>query len=463
MRASELAGPQGRTIPASALRFRAIRYKFTRIGSRITTSYRYSPWLLVDFEEWPVPAGVTRRFWVTVKVPEDAAAGQYTGRITVSLAGTTRTIPVKLEVYPFKLDEADMVIGMYGGGRPSGGGWWPEEVLEKYRYWERVEEVLMDQKEHGMTSVTPPAPRFQGFRDGKAVFDYSSADRTHAILRKLGYRHEGYAYASMFKVGEGDIEADVQRRYGMPLEQAIKLAYEELGRHMKENNHLPMAWALADEPLIHGISAETVIKVFTAHRKAAPQMQFVCDDAFGDPAHWVVIPAVDIVCANTPRYAVAEAVKKAKSRYWFNNIDIDRVTFGWFMWKAKLEMGVEALVQWGYSTNHADIYYDLDGFEGDTGVSFTAMDGQRARRPWEEIREGAEDLRYLQTLWNAAETARKRGRRAARDADEAINYAKSVMAKIDLENKRQKAYTSAELDAIKRELAKHIMKLRGAR
>jgi hypothetical protein len=46
------------------------------------------------------------------------------------------------------------------------------------------------------------------------------------------------------------------------LEQAVKLAYEELGQHMKEKNWLPMAWALADEPLIHGISADTVIKVF---------------------------------------------------------------------------------------------------------------------------------------------------------------------------------------------------------
>ena len=460
VKAGDLTGANGATIPGTAVRVCAIRYKAKRIGGRISSSYQYLPACMADFSAWPIPTGVTRRFWITFKVPEAAAPGTYTGKLAVTLAGTNREIPVKLEVCPFKLDEPQMSIGMYGGARPSGG--WGPEVNAAYRWDERTEEVLRDQKEHGMTAVTPISPAFKGFQDGKARFDYTQADRLMALLRRLGYHHECFTYADMFGVRAGDVEAECQKNYGMPLEQAIKLAYEELGAHMKEKNWLPMAWALADEPLIHGISANTVIKVFEVHRRAAPQMQFVSEDAMGDPAHYKVIPAIDIVSGNSPRYAVAEAVRQAHRRYWLNNIGTDRITFGWFLWKAHKDLGVEALFQWGYSTNHADIYYDLDGMEGDSGCSFTASEGQRPTREWELIRAGANDHRYLQTLANLCPKAQAGGSADAKaTAGKALKFCDDVMTRIDLE-KKNKPYSHAELDTFKRKLAEFIVKLRGA-
>jgi len=244
------------------------------------------------------------------------------------------------------------------------------------------------------------------------------------------------------------------------LEPAIKLAYEELGKHMKEANWLPMAWALADEPLIHSISAETVIKVFTAHRKAAPQMQFVSEDAMGEPSHYVVIPAIDIVSGNTPRYQVAQEVKKNKGRYWYNNIGTDRLTFGWYLLKSNKDLGVEALFQWGYSTNTGNIFYDLDGSEGDSGCSFTTSQGQRARREWEMIREGADDHRYVQTLLNLIAKADASDDAALKDkAQAARKFIDSVFSKIDLESKKS-AYINADLEGFKRQAAAYIVELK---
>jgi hypothetical protein len=257
------------------------------------------------------------------------------------------------------------------------------------------------------------------------------------------------------------MEKTCQDKYGMPLEQAIKLAYETLGQHAKDKNWLPMAWALADEPLIHGISADAVIKVFLAHRKAAPQMQFVSEDAMGDPAHYVVIPAIDIVSGNSPRYKVAEEIKKNKGRYWFNNIGTDRLTFGWFLLKANKEMGVEALFQWGYATNTGDIYYDLDGSEGDSGCTITASEGQRARRCWEMIREGANDHRYVQTLLNLIAKAQAGNNEPAKaKAADAQKFIDGVFAKIDLEHKNKIAYTNADLDGFKHQAAGYIQELK---
>lgn len=459
---SDFSSEDGAKIPASAMQQRAIRYKMKRIGGRITNSYEYLPWLLVDFKTWPIPANVTRQFWLTLHVPADAKAGKYSGKVTVSLAGQTREIPVSLQVYPFALDEPKMSIGMYGGAQPSGvAGIWNKQLLnDVFQLQKRIEEVLRDQKEHGMTAVTPPAPAFLGFKDGKAQFNFEQADAFMAMLRKLGYHHECFTYANMFRVTEGDVEQDCQKKYGMALEPAIKLAYEELGKHMKEANWLPMAWALADEPLIHSISAETVIKVFTAHRKAAPQMQFVSEDAMGEPSHYVVIPAIDIVSGNTPRYQVAQEVKKNKGRYWYNNIGTDRLTFGWYLLKSNKDLGVEALFQWGYSTNTGNIFYDLDGSEGDSGCSFTTSQGQRARREWEMIREGADDHRYVQTLLNLIAKADASDDAALKDkAQAARKFIDSVFSKIDLESKKS-AYINADLEGFKRQAAAYIFELK---
>jgi len=40
-----------------------------------------------------VPAGTARQFWVTVRVPEDAAPGDYTGSLTLSAGEVTVPVP----------------------------------------------------------------------------------------------------------------------------------------------------------------------------------------------------------------------------------------------------------------------------------------------------------------------------------------------------------------------------------
>ncbi len=51
-------------------------------------------------------AGVTHRFWLTLKVPEDAQPGIYEGSVTVrDDRGGVGSVPVRLRVLPFKLQD----------------------------------------------------------------------------------------------------------------------------------------------------------------------------------------------------------------------------------------------------------------------------------------------------------------------------------------------------------------------
>jgi hypothetical protein len=52
-----------------------------------------------------VPAGTCQPVWVTVKVPKDAAAGEYRGTLTVQ-AGSAKTVEVRLQVMDWSLPES---------------------------------------------------------------------------------------------------------------------------------------------------------------------------------------------------------------------------------------------------------------------------------------------------------------------------------------------------------------------
>ena len=54
---------------------------------------------------WEVPAGRTTAAWVTVKVPEDAAPGVYTGVFRLSGRHFSRSLPVSIRVWPISLEK----------------------------------------------------------------------------------------------------------------------------------------------------------------------------------------------------------------------------------------------------------------------------------------------------------------------------------------------------------------------
>ena len=55
--------------------------------------------------ELTIAAGNNGALWVTVHVPEDAKAGQYTGEFTLTVDGKTFSVPVSLRVYDYLLTE----------------------------------------------------------------------------------------------------------------------------------------------------------------------------------------------------------------------------------------------------------------------------------------------------------------------------------------------------------------------
>jgi len=113
----DLISPQGHRIAASNVTIRQVAYV------RVTTptdSYG-------DVGDWPDPlppvngpmileAGQNQPLWITVRVPRDARAGTYTGKIRLSSPSWSAVIPLRLRVWDFALPRSPRIssaLGLY--------------------------------------------------------------------------------------------------------------------------------------------------------------------------------------------------------------------------------------------------------------------------------------------------------------------------------------------------------------
>lgn len=60
-----------------------------------------------------VPAGETRGLWVSLYIPEDAAAGVYTGTFALNAGGQTKEVPVSVKVYDYTLSDENTMRSLF--------------------------------------------------------------------------------------------------------------------------------------------------------------------------------------------------------------------------------------------------------------------------------------------------------------------------------------------------------------
>jgi hypothetical protein len=77
-----------------------------------------------------VLAGENQPFWITVRIPDSAPAGDYTSTLTIEVAGAASDIPVRLHVFDFALPAEISFDGNWNSSFEALGG---SESLEKVR------------------------------------------------------------------------------------------------------------------------------------------------------------------------------------------------------------------------------------------------------------------------------------------------------------------------------------------
>ena len=91
-----------------------VSHRLTRVTGEGTV-YTIAPRFILPRNSGDIRKGDTTTFWLTLRVPQKIAAGDYQGQITLRFAdGRTDTLPVHARLFVTPLDELDVPAGPWG-------------------------------------------------------------------------------------------------------------------------------------------------------------------------------------------------------------------------------------------------------------------------------------------------------------------------------------------------------------
>jgi hypothetical protein len=178
--------------------------------------------------------------------------------------------------------------------------------------------------------------------------------------------------------------------------------------HAEKNNWLPVAYNMTDEPRVLE-NAQEQVELMKMYRAAVPFVSI----GGSYSVHWGATDPLALAIQEIFKTLVwsalnvhgeedIEMTKKLGKQLWIYNQGLSRFSFGAYQW-AEMHKGVVGRIQWHTQALHGYQYFDLDGREPDTSAIMWGKEQIYPTLYLPRCREGADDLRFAQTLWNLAE------------------------------------------------------------
>lgn len=417
---SDLSSPRG-SIPASAVDVRSIRYHLKKGQARwgpFNETLMEVPLFLEKRPSVDLPARRNQPFWLTIHVPEDAPAGDYTGSVTVRVADkAAAVVPLRLTVYPFRLAEPKGVtFAMYTRMRQDPA-------------W--IRETFADMRAHGMTSVALCGNSGLSMRaeGDHVVVDWNGQS---ALERNMSeYVRVGFPEPMVWLMG-GDIPGFCQKLAPLDSDRFAVLyrsAISQIVAHAKAVGWPEIIFQPIDEPFEHTQRLERALRLLQI-LKTIPGLRTEEDgmngrwQAFTDEFYRLTDVLVlhdgptlrrGTLDLDEWRRFLNRATRDGKT-IWFYNIDLTgwhpepmRFMAGFGLWKT----GAKGVIEWAYmfpvrEDNPGAVYkqpaallYRFPPAPGESGGPTIA---------YEAMREGIDDYRYLLTLYQLVEKARQSGK-----------------------------------------------------
>lgn len=397
---SDLKSPQGATIPAEQIDVGYVQHRITRVTGEGSV-YTIAPRLIIPRKRAPLPAGLTRTFWLTVKVPGDARPGVYRGNVRLHAEhGGEVSLPLEFTVRKGTLDAVDVPAGPFGHTLDL--PWYAEETAD----WNRAMAVksLRKLREYGFTTVSGlPVVRYHGFKNGVPQLDFSQGDAQMKLLKANGFRMPVVSYCpfeglNLYYKDEGAMRAAGFSDYS----QFIRAVFGAVQRHADAANWLPVYWNIGDEPV--GDDVPRSAANAEAYRRAFPKGPpfFTAASSFRgdkrDDPHFRLSRALHIADWNEHDQASVNLLREAGGHWAFYNSG-NRWTYGVYLYKAAKQFNLKYRISWYWNASAGDPYYGLDCREDDYAWATTNADGELISTPhFERLREGLDDYRRLLTL-----------------------------------------------------------------
>ena len=412
--ASDLAGPDGSSIPASAVDIRIVELMTRWFDSG--TFERVECFLLRNRAR-DVPAQHTQRYWLTVHVPEQTEPGRYETQVRITPANApASTLPLRVEVLPFLLGRAtDMNYFMY-----FSLSYFPPSL----RTSEYTRKVFVDMREHGMTSATlyayPSATGWMSVDRDRAAWNLPMSTQMD-LLRDTKlvapWAAVPWIGAECYGSGVWKMVLDACERHGWP----------------------ELLWYLIDEPnqarLDRVESCMARVAEFRQQYPGRPLRTTTAGAANPLVAHyydvWIAGCYLD-----QETLARGRDMNKAIWTYDCGLAPVDAITdrhyFGIWTWAAGLKgtshwayYDAHMLSRWNLKAEWRDSEDDVRDYTHCLNYVYPKSDEIIPTIGWEAVREGVDDARYLLALERLVTAAREAG-----VAPELTERADTVLANI---------------------------------
>ena len=372
------------------------------------------------------PVGIrgemTKQFWVTVHVPDDAAAGKYTGRLRLTADGVAASeMALRLRVLPFALEKSPLCYSIYYRGRLHADGL--GSVSSEAKSPQQFEAEMRNMHAHGVDYPTV----YQGYSEDllPRVFELRArAGLPRGPLYTLGIGTGCPATPDAL----ARLKAGVEKWLAMAKQHGYDEVYvygidEAAGERLKAQR---AAWAAV---------RDAGAKTFVACYKGT-------FEAMGDLLNVAVLAGPPIREEAEKYHGLGHrAFCYANPQVGEERPETYRRNFGLLLWKA----GFDGAMDYAYQHSFGHGWNDFDSKRyRDHNFTYQTVDGVIDTIQWEGFREGVDDVRYLATLLKAIDAAN-----AARP--ELAARARQWVEQMDVQS---------DLDALRAEMVKWILKLR---
>lgn len=444
---SPLSSESGATIAPDRFEWRITRYidptQYQQFGRwPKDESNPLQPGFLDPARPIDIEAGTTRQFWLTAHVPDDAAPGQYRGSLTFEADGVApQSLPISLEVYPFRLQPVRPAFFASGDNWPLDGAVFEDvrrhgmntlcinqghvKVLGSYKdglfeypdMIRNVDNVITLARQHGL-----------GVTHEVGVMLYGHLTRsTPAVLAAAGIKHPeievGFDdrdhYWVFYERGEGvelkerfrgtywpaaDVYTPPNTEYGKLLYRGWVSAMSELDAAGKARGWPKLWYWLTDEPHVNRGRMRSAMVMAQAAHEAGSTSMITCNEptvSEPDPEKWWYPPIGDEPELKLEPWLVSRC---------YNNAYIGEVTLE----RTRSRNGVYGTYVNSYGNQPASVRYQtgLMAFRAELDLvmiwAYEPMSSGEKENPrtflreWEAVREGVDDLKYLEALQRAA-------------------------------------------------------------
>jgi hypothetical protein len=401
---STLKGPG--EIPPSATRIYFQDYRLR--GESVRES------ALKPSAEASVEKGVSLCWWAWLKIPDDAAPGDYSGTATLTPAGGKAvTLPIKLKVHAIKLEEIlPFSFGMYYG--PRGGSKVVAEQLKFMREIGFTATCVGSGKVNGINADNTVDASFdpemwnlvKAAGMGRHPLQYQMANSLGAA-RTIGRRHLGLGAKIDQQPG---IEMENPRQKPLFIDFAKKFA-----AFIKQTG-VPTAVEIVDEPrevpnpwnrnLVH----TNLYGDWLKEGGIFPTFVTPMGDKQSGKDYTSLIDHADIVSTHAGKGSeqLMKLTPERKKLLWLYNTGMDRLSWGFYNWR----VGSIGRWEWhfcssdggpnnGYA-NDDEWYNPFTGKDGDAPHAPAALPGSMLfKSGFFTCSEGITDSAYIVTLEKA--------------------------------------------------------------